>query len=77
MRKEYIRNLIKLIRKDAKKGKTPYGGILFNPTLEECDYIYKRNIAVTKCTVAFPSMFIEGNYWTSERTNYEVENNEQ
>lgn len=42
MRKEILRK----IKKELKKGNLT--GVIFNPTLEECDYLYTYNITSTR-----------------------------
>lgn len=42
MRKEILREIKKELKKDNLIGVT------FNPTLEECDYLFKYNITTTK-----------------------------
>lgn len=43
MRKESLKTLIKTV---TKKGESK--GLTFNPTLEECEYLYSKNIAIMK-----------------------------
>lgn len=46
MRKKELNTLYKKILKEGN-----HLGLTFNPTLEECDYLNKKNIAITKSQV--------------------------
>lgn len=56
MRKE----LLKKIEKTCKKGNIT--GVTLNPTLEECDYLYSRNITSTKSTTSRSSIVFDFSY---------------
>ena len=64
------KGLLKQIRKEVKKGNM--NGVLFNPTLEECDYLYKYNITSTKSITNRKTLV--GSYrYTVETTDFCLE----
>ncbi len=56
MRKEALRNIIKNLKKDG------HITISFEPTLEECDYLASKNIAITKSLSTFNGIVGNTNY---------------
>lgn len=48
MRKKELNNLVKLVKNEKKKNGSDYNGITFNPTLEECEYLYSKGVTSTK-----------------------------
>ena len=52
---------IKSILKETKKEKS-WTSTFGNPTLEECDILYKNGVATTVKTTTFQSLFLENRF---------------
>lgn len=56
MRKDLLRTILKETKKEDMKGLT------FNPTLEECDYLNEKGIAITKSLSIRTGLISDYNY---------------
>lgn len=56
MRKDSLRKIEKMVKKDNLKG------ITFNPTLEECDYLNSKGIDITKSNLKRKCLLIDRSY---------------
>lgn len=65
MRKESLKNILK----EVKKGKDDMIGLTFNPTLEECDYLSSKNVAITKSQVSRQGL-VSDYYYTVDTTDF-------
>ena len=56
MRKDLLRTILKETKKEEMRG------LRFNPTLEECDYLNKKGIAITKSYTLRSGLFTDNTY---------------
>ncbi|MGN1268643.1 MAG: hypothetical protein ACI4U0_04020 [Candidatus Aphodocola sp.] len=65
------KNMLRKIIKETKKNNLI--GVTFEPTLEECDFLYENNINITKHLSKRTSLFLD-DYYFIDTLNFVKEN---
>ena len=71
MRKKELNNLVKLVKNEKKKNNKDYNGITFNPTLEECDYLYSKGVISYNYYSVRPGFLVNNVFYNSTGHSFE------